>query len=182
MRTLLELAPARSGGARPDPTTIDRAVDALWDDQPRQNLWRRAVPDMIELVRELRAAAVPYAILSNSEGRLAELIDEIGLAELFPIVADSGRLGVEKPDRRIFAWVAERLGLEPGSILHVGDSLGADVEGATRAGMHAVWFRSKALGMAPGSGATMVPDVDVATSAADLRALLVRRGVLAPSG
>jgi HAD superfamily hydrolase (TIGR01662 family) len=178
MRTLLEVASSRSTLPRPRESEIERAVDALWEDQPRQNLWRRAVPEMIDLVRELRSMGIPCAIVSNSEGRLAELLEEIGLGELFPIVADSGRLGIEKPDRRIFEWAATQLGVEPKAVLHIGDSLGADVEGALAAGMQAVWFRSRELGMAPDSGATIVPGVSFCTSAADLRAYLVLHRVL----
>jgi putative hydrolase of the HAD superfamily len=118
-------------------------VDWLWTEQPKNNLWRRPVPGMIELVRELRCAAVPVAVLSNSEGHLAELIDELGLADLFDAVADSGKLGIEKPDPAIFAWTAARLGVASPQVVHVGDSLQADVLGALRAGMRAVWFTTR---------------------------------------
>jgi HAD superfamily hydrolase (TIGR01549 family) len=173
MRTLLE------NGVEPRSraSVIELAVDALWDDQPKVNLWRRALPDMIDLVRELRTKAVPYAILSNSEGRLVELLEEIGLAELFPIVADSGRLGIEKPDPRIFQWVGEKLGIELADLLHVGDSLGADVHGAERAGARAIWFRSAVLGMSVPDPAPS--DVVIATTAAELREHLRRVGLLA---
>jgi FMN phosphatase YigB (HAD superfamily) len=63
----------------------------LWDEQPRANLWRRPVAGMIELVDALRAAGVPVGVLSNSEGKLAELFDEIGWGGRFDVVIDSGR-------------------------------------------------------------------------------------------
>jgi HAD superfamily hydrolase (TIGR01662 family) len=120
------------------------AVDWLWTEQPSRNLWRRPIAGMIELCRALHAGGVPVGIVSNSEGRLAELVEEIGWAADFPVVADSGKLGVQKPDPFIFRWAAERLGVAVESIVHVGDSWGADVEGALRAGMRAVWFRGRA--------------------------------------
>lgn len=150
-----------------------RAVDWLWDQQPLQNLWRRPVPGMIELVRELRAAAVPVGILSNSEGKLAELIAEMGWTADLPLVADSGRLGMEKPDPRIFTWMAERLGVPAGRIVHVGDSLGADVLGALGAGFQAVWFSEEG----PPVPASLPPGVPVARTAAELRAVLIERGI-----
>ncbi|WP_437684228.1 HAD family hydrolase [Sorangium sp. So ce131] len=134
MRRMLEVAGVAAGA-------VDEAVDWLWTEQPRKNLWRRPIAGMIDVVVELRRAGVPVAVLSNSEGRLAELIDELGWSAHFLAVADSGRLGFEKPGREIFAWTAERLGVPLAAVVHVGDSLAADVEGALAAGMRAVWFK-----------------------------------------
>ena len=172
MRTFLEngLVP------RPSADEIERAVDALWDDQPKVNLWRRALPDMIELVKELRSAGIPHAILSNSEGRLLELITEMGILDLFPIVGDSGRLGVEKPDPRMFHWAAEKLNVDISELVHVGDSLGADVEGAERAGAHGIWFRATSLGMSVAEVKVSKPPL-IATTAAELRAHLATFGL-----
>jgi putative hydrolase of the HAD superfamily len=149
-------------------------VDWLWTEQPVENLWRRPIPGMIEIARELAAASVPLALLSNSEGRIAELADELGWLELFPVIADSGRLGIEKPDPAIFAWTAERLGVGVGEVLHVGDSRAADVDGALRAGMHALWFRGD-------HRVDLGERGDVARDPAEVRAALVARGLL-PAG
>jgi FMN phosphatase YigB (HAD superfamily) len=92
---------------------------------------------------------LPVGVISNSEGRLAELIAELGWAGDFDVVADSGRLRMEKPELLIFLWTAERLGVPPERIVHVGDSWEADVEGAYSAGMRAVWFRPRAPRLVP---------------------------------
>lgn len=134
MRTLL----ARAGlpGAR-----LDEAAAWLFDDQPRQNLWRKPIAGMIELVRELRGAGLAVVVISNSEGGLERLVDEMGWTGELDAVADSGRLGVEKPAPAIFEWAAARAGVSLGALVHVGDSLGADVLGALGAGCRgAIWF------------------------------------------
>jgi HAD superfamily hydrolase (TIGR01549 family) len=118
----------------------EHLVDWLWDEQPRANLWRRPVPGMRELVADLHTSGVPMAVISNSEGKLAALLEELGWAPWFAAIADSGALGVAKPDRGIFTWTLERLGVPPEAAIHVGDSREADVEGALAAGMRAVWF------------------------------------------
>jgi HAD superfamily hydrolase (TIGR01662 family) len=141
MRSLLS-----SGGVAAG--SVDEGVDWLWTEQPRRNLWRRPLPGMIEVVAELRRAGVPVAVLSNSEGRLAELVEELGWSAHFVAIADSGLLGFEKPGREIFAWTAERLGVPLGRVVHVGDSLAADVNGALAAGMRAVWFKGDRDGVA----------------------------------
>ena len=122
----------RCGVERPD------VVEWLHAEQPKRNLWRRPVPGMIELVRSLK---VPVAVISNSEGKLRELAREMGWEGDFAVMADSGTLGVEKPDPRIFQWTAEHLGVAPAEIVHVGDSWPADVQGALTAGFQAIHFR-----------------------------------------
>jgi putative hydrolase of the HAD superfamily len=95
---------------------------------------------MFELVRELAAHQIPVAVISNSEGRLAELLAELGEATPFRVIVDSGRLGIDKPDPRIFQHTAEALGVPLAEIIHVGDAWEADVMGARNVGARAVWF------------------------------------------
>lgn len=121
--------------------SIEALVEWLWSEQPHKNLWRRPVPGMLDLVADLNRAGIPVAIISNSEGRLAEFAQELGWAHHFAALADSGKLGIEKPERGIFEWTSERLGVPLDRMVHVGDSYAADVEGALKAGMRALWFR-----------------------------------------
>jgi len=144
----------------------------LYAQQATKNLWRKAIPEMVELVRELKARGVRTAALSNSEGHLADLLAEIGLAPLFDAVIDSTAVGVAKPDPRIFAITLERLGeATPRVVVHVGDSWAADVEGALGAGWNAIWYRSRSG--APRQDAR----VPVVTDAAGTRAALATFGV-----
>jgi HAD superfamily hydrolase (TIGR01662 family) len=126
------------GGA--SSAAIPEVLHALFLDQRERNLWRKPVPGMIEIVRELRAAGVPVGVVSNSEGFLARLVEQLGWTADFDVVADSGVLGMEKPSPAIFRWAAERLDVPLSSIVHVGDSWAADVEGALGAGARAIWF------------------------------------------
>lgn len=146
-------------------------VDWLYEQQARHNLWRRPIAPMVELARELRARGARTAVLSNSEGHLAELLAEIGLAPLFELVVDSQVVGVAKPDPRIFALTLEGLGVtSPDLVVHIGDSWTADVEGALGAGWRAIWYRSR------GGRAPVDPRVPVATTAAETRAALAALG------
>src|SRR5439155_3863991 len=74
------------GAGVSDPAEIAQLVDWLWTEQPRANLWRAQIPGMVALARELAARGVRVAVLSNSEGRLAELLAEIGIADAFAAV------------------------------------------------------------------------------------------------
>jgi HAD superfamily hydrolase (TIGR01549 family) len=144
----------------------------LWDEQPRQNLWRKPIPGMIELVRELRRAEVPVGVISNSEGRLAELVDELGWGDAFDVIVDSGRLGVDKPQPGIFLHACAALGTEAAALVHVGDAWEADVQGALAVGATAVWFDSR-------HGERQLPERAYgASGAAELREVLARLGVV----
>ncbi len=144
----------------------------LWDEQPRQNLWRKPIPGMIELVRALRRAKVPVGIISNSEGHLAELVTELGWGADFDVVVDSGRLGIDKPEPGIFLHACGALGVEPQSLLHVGDAWEADVQGALGVGAAAVWFDARH------HERTLPERAHGASSAAELREVLARLGLV----
>jgi putative hydrolase of the HAD superfamily len=148
------------------------AVEWLWSEQPRKNLWRRPITGMIGVVDDLIRVGVPVGVISNSEGRLAELIEEIGWGDRFRVVADSGKLGMEKPAEPIFRWAAERLGVGLEQVVHVGDSFAADVEGALHAGMQAIWFRGKSTAVLP-------PRAAIAEDAEGVRAALRGLGITA---
>jgi epoxide hydrolase-like predicted phosphatase len=88
-------------------------------------------PDMLDLVRRARAAGIRTALLSNSWGDHYPQELEDGL---FDAVVISGRVGMRKPDARIFEHAAELLGLRPAECVMV-DDLPHNVHGAVAAGM-----------------------------------------------
>lgn len=144
----------------------------LWQEQPRQNLWRKPIAGMIELVRELRRGGTPVAVISNSEGHLAELAAELGWQHDFDVIVDSGRIGIDKPDPRIFLQACSALRTAPSDLLHVGDAWEADVQGALGVAASAVWFDARHRERA-------LPErVYGAENAAELRAVLARLGLL----
>jgi len=152
--------------------SLDTLAGWLWEQQPSKNLWRRPIPGMIELAGELRRAGVKLAIISNSEGHMAALLAELGWAEIFDVVADSGRLGIDKPNPGIFEHACAALGVTCPELIHIGDSWEADVEGALRVGAQAVWFDERHRQRELPSG------VYGAGSAAELREVLARLGLV----
>ena len=80
--------------------------------------------------------------LTSGAGLRQFLADE-GVAEYFSLMIFSEEIGIRKPDPRIFHLAAERLGVQPCEIVHVGDNLKADVWGAMNAGLKAIHFRSR---------------------------------------
>ena len=131
-----------NGAGAHDPAPL---VEWLWDEQPRANLWRKPIAPIVELAKDLVARGVRVGVLSNSEGGLRRLLEEIGLAREFHAIIDSGVVGIEKPDPRIFALTLEQLGGRADDAVHIGDSWTADIVGALGAGWRgAIYYPSRA--------------------------------------
>jgi putative hydrolase of the HAD superfamily len=129
MSTLVQIA------TEVDEARAGACTRALWAEHRRFNLWRKVPDGLVAAVAELRARGVPVAVVSNSEGQLRQLFDNLGLQEAFDFVIDSHHVGVEKPDPRIFALALSRFGVAPARALHIGDTYATDVVGARAAGM-----------------------------------------------
>ncbi|MFI9813413.1 HAD family hydrolase [Saccharothrix variisporea] len=104
-----------------------------------QGLLRRmfgsATPDpaMVDLVRTVRDTGVTTVLLSNSWG---EGYPEDLLLELFDTIVISGRIGLRKPDPRIFTHTLDLIGLPAHRCVFLDDAP-VNVEGARAVGLHA---------------------------------------------
>jgi len=97
---------------------------------------------MAGLVRDLRAAGVRTALLSNTWGG-AEAYDRDELAALFDALVLSHEVGLRKPDPEMFALAARRLEV-PVEACVVVDDLPANVSAARALGMRGVVHESDA--------------------------------------
>jgi putative hydrolase of the HAD superfamily len=95
-------------------------------------------PEVRSVLAALQGQGLLLAVISNWDERLPLLLERLALTPFFAAVVISSEVGVEKPDRRIFAEALRRLGVAPEAAVHVGDSPLEDVEGAIAAGMEAV--------------------------------------------
>lgn len=85
----------------------------------------------------------PIALVSNFYGNLSVVLKEFCLSDLFDAVIESALVGVRKPDPKIFAMGVEALGLSPGEVTVVGDSIEKDILPAKSAGCSTIWFRGE---------------------------------------
>ncbi|MDQ8020602.1 MAG: HAD family hydrolase [Moraxellaceae bacterium] len=98
--------------------------------------------DAVPVLGELRRRGYAIGIVSNGQSRTQRAkIDNSALAGLVDAVTISGELGVDKPDARVFRHVLDQLGVAPDQAWFVGDDPRADVQGATAAGMRAIWLQ-----------------------------------------
>lgn len=90
-----------------------------------------------EVLATLRARGYTVAIFSNWDARLHHVVRGHGWTPHLHAVLVSAELGAEKPDPRAFLAAAQRLGVAPAALLHVGDSAVHDAAGAIGAGWSA---------------------------------------------
>jgi putative hydrolase of the HAD superfamily len=96
---------------------------------------------MVELVRQLRAAGLRTALLSNSWG--SSSYHRPLFAELFDEVVISAEVGMRKPEERIFQLATGRLGLSPAECVFI-DDIEANVLAAEGAGLIGLWHTETA--------------------------------------
>jgi len=116
------------------------AMRELYEYHQRMNLWEY-VPDGVEAaLADLRVLGLRLVVVSNTNGRLTELFERLGLASYFDCLIDSFLEGVEKPDPRLFEIALAKSGARADSTRHVGDLYYVDVMGARAAGLSAVLY------------------------------------------
>jgi HAD superfamily hydrolase (TIGR01549 family) len=109
-----------------------------------QFLGRTLFPDSLETLQWLADRGFRLGSVTNrgyGGPRFWEELRDLGLADLFEVVAASCDIGYMKPHPRIFEYALEAMSLAPEETAMVGDSLRADVEGARALGMMAIWRR-----------------------------------------
>jgi putative hydrolase of the HAD superfamily len=156
------------------PATLGHITEAQWAESVVTALGggeaaRKAVEEFCavpfrvdEEVRALLAEArarMPLVIVTNAMDTLEAHLELMGLTGFADAVVSSARVGVAKPDRRIYEIAAERAGAAPERCLFV-DDREENVAAARALGMTGVHFRSPAdlaAALRPGTASRAVP-------------------------
>ena len=97
---------------------------------------------VLKTLSNLRDAGVKTGLISNCISDTSDLWSSTPFASLFDASILSCEVGIMKPDPRIYDLACERLGIEPGDSLFIGDGGSNELTGATNAGMDAVLIRA----------------------------------------
>ena len=122
-RAFAQTRPARSVGATPDSEADLVAVLEAADIEPAPRVVAdllemeremadsvRLYDDSLEVVRALRAAGVPTALVSNCSHNTRPIVDRLGLEREFDALVLSFEVGAMKPDPAIYREALSRLG------------------------------------------------------------------------
>jgi len=110
---------------------------ALYQRFAEPDAWR-VFEDVLPAFQAMIDRGVRLGVISNWDERLEPLLRGLGLYKWFDAVVVSCQVRSAKPSPLIFRYALEKLGLAAASVLHVGDRMKEDVEGARAAGMRAV--------------------------------------------
>ena len=95
--------------------------------------WKKEI-GVDEVLETLNSRGYRLILISNADSRFRQVLSELNLLHWFEKLFISAEIGMEKPDRRLFDEAESQLALPGHSILHIGDSVLHDGEGAKAAG------------------------------------------------
>jgi putative hydrolase of the HAD superfamily len=93
---------------------------------------------VVTLLTRARAVA-SVALVSNATTRLESDLERQGLSNLADIVVNSARIGIAKPDARVYRIAAQRVGAPPNRCLFIDDTA-ANATAGRQLGMTAVHY------------------------------------------
>jgi putative hydrolase of the HAD superfamily len=91
-------------------------------------------PEVIEVLKVLRPR-FDLAVVSNFDGRLRMILEQLGISQFFSHIFLSSELGADKPDPEIYRRALKLSNVSPNKTLHAGDDPVRDWQGAADAGL-----------------------------------------------
>ena len=126
-------------GSRADATSLVPQMFAHW----------RQPPAFEDAKAFFQQCPVPVYIVSNIDREDVEAaIAFHGFTPAGVFTSQDAR--AYKPRKELFELALESTGLEPGNVVHIGDSLSSDVQGARNMGLEAIWLNRNGLAVPQG--------------------------------
>lgn len=121
--------------------------------------WRSQIVPTQETHEVLQALSERWPLVAITNGNADPT--RFGLDRYFRFILRAGPDGRAKPFSDMYHLTAEKLGVAPGQILHVGDDLTTDVAGAVRSGLQACWMNEREGNLMHIADARLLPHVEI---------------------
>jgi putative hydrolase of the HAD superfamily len=133
--------------------------------------WRPAA-DALVTMRTLRGIGLKLGLLSNAgdDDDVRILARDCAFEPFLDFIVTSAQVGFRKPDQRAFQAALAHWDVPPAEIAMVGDRLDADIGGAKRSGLRAIWITANPIELGPDGP---LPDATI-RNLNELRAALAR--------
>ncbi len=111
----------------------DNFFEVAYDHFAEAGVWD-LYPEVVDVLEKLRPH-FQLAVISNFDGRLRMILEQLGISKFFSQVFLSSEIGADKPDPEIFRRALRVVDLPLDQVLHVGDDPERDWKAATAAGL-----------------------------------------------
>ena len=126
-------------------------------------------PDTYPALDGLKARGLILGVVSNWVWTLPELLHSLELVSHFNFIVASSRVGYEKPHAGIFEHALELAGVGPDDVIHVGDNVNADVNGALGVGIQPVLIDRRGVVEDPPPGIPVIKSLEELLPIVDAR-------------
>ena len=119
----------------PEKSELDRDAffEVAYSHFAEAGLWE-LYPEVADVLQTL-SGRFDLAVVSNFDGRLRMILEQLGVSKFFSHVFLSSELGADKPDPEIFRCALRLSDAAPNEALHIGDDPLRDWDAARAAGL-----------------------------------------------
>ena len=96
--------------------------------------------DLVYILPELQSRYRLAVLTDELYDIQVEKVKRLGLSGYFTEIISSEQAGVTKPDKRLFEYALNRLGVSADEAMMIGDNPSADIRGARSVGMRTAWL------------------------------------------
>jgi len=108
-------------------------------------LWTATFPWVADSLQKLKTAGFSMSVVSNSDGRASQILQDLNLKLFFDQIFDSEIIGFSKPDVRLFEHALKALDIQAADAIYIGDVYYIDVWGSNQAGMGCIHLDPRKL-------------------------------------
>jgi len=111
---------------------LAKKIDEMWWNYAHLEVY----PDVVDTLVHLRAKGMRLGIVTNGlQKDYQQILGKLALADYFDVVVGVDACAKAKPDKEVFLYAVNKLGVNLKETLFVGDSVKYDFEGAKKAGL-----------------------------------------------
>lgn len=125
-------------GVNPGGNAIEKAAKCRMEFTERSLLPRS---DAIQTLNQIKSKGYAIGLISDCSPEVPIVWPKTPFAKLVQVPVFSCEVGIKKPDQRIYQILCEKLKIEPGECLYVGDGDSSELAGALEVGMDPVLIR-----------------------------------------
>jgi putative hydrolase of the HAD superfamily len=111
----------------------DNFFEIAYEHFTEAGVWK-LYPEVLDVLEPLRER-FHLAVISNFDGRLRLILQNLGISKYLAPVFISSELGADKPDPEIFRRALKAMHVDANEVLHVGDDPERDWKAAKEAGL-----------------------------------------------